>query len=98
MPFPSCTTLRNREENTVLSPGKHSSVLNGRFEQGKVYLREKDASQIIVKASSTHIPLNINGTGRELYFSIDVQICITVDRYIVIFKVQNQKATTALLI
>lgn len=70
--FLLCTTSRNRDENIVLSRKKYSSVLNGRFEREKVYLGEKDRSQVIVKVLSTHISLNINSAARELCFYLSI--------------------------
>lgn len=93
--FLLCTTSRNRDKNIVLSWKKYSSVLNGKFERGKVYLGEKDRSQVIVKALSTHISLNKQCCQGALLLSLYIQITeINIDGYIliVVIKIPNQKA------
>lgn len=96
MRFLLCTTLRNRVESIVLFLGKYFSVLNGRFERGKVYLREGDRRQITVRTLTTHLSLNTNTSASPLstlYLSIHhsihtyhIYVGRAIDRYIVIIK------------
>lgn len=71
-------TLRSRVESIVLFLGKYFSVLNGRFERGKEYLKEEDGSQITVRALTTHISLNINTSATKCSLSLSPSLSLEI--------------------